>query len=219
LGYLNVENGLFSRALICYSTEKAKFKEQKAKDQDNTLQKSYEKYADDVLEIFNKYNSFRTAKLSQRGLDFIQKFGEETLSIGSKFFGDNGSGVAFRLAAMAQRISLILYACKNYKSEVSEEILIPDDVVQLSIEIVKLYQNDNFKVLWEIQNVFKDEVEKAIYDALEEDFTTSYGKTVCTAHGYSERQFPRLLTKWRNRNLIEKVKQGNWKKTVPPFMS
>lgn len=218
-GYLNVENGLFSRALICYSTERAKFKEQKAKDQNNTLQKGYEKYADDVLEIFNKYNSFRTAKLSQPGLDLIQQFGEETLAIGSKFFGDNGSGVAFRLAAMAQRISLILYACKNYQSEVSEEVVIPDDDVKLSIEIVKLYHNDNFKVLWEIQNVFKDEVEKAIYDALEEDFTTSYGKTVCTAHGYSERQFPRLLTKWRNRNLIEKVKQGNWKKTVPPFMS
>ena len=219
LGYLNVENGLFSRALICYSTEKAKFKDQNAADQDKPLQQGYTKYADDVLEISNRYNTPKTAKFSQQGLNLIKTYGEEALEVGSKYFGSSGSGVAFRLAAMVQRIALILYACENYKAEVSEEVIIPDDMVQLAIDIVKLYQNDNFKVLWEIQNVFKDEVEKAIYDILDEDFTTAIGKAECTAHGFSERQFPRMATKWQNRNLIKKVKQGIWKKTLPPFMS
>ena len=219
VGYLNVENGLFSRALICYSTHKAEFKDQKAEDQNKPLQVGYTKYQDDVLEIFNRYNTPRTAKFTQNGLDLIKSYGEEVLKIGSTYFGDNGSGVAFRLAAMVQRIALILYACESFKNDVPEKVVISDDMVQLAIEILKLYQNDNFKILWEIQNVFKDEGEKAIYEALDEDFTTSYGKTVCTAHGYSERQFPRLLTKWRNRNLVKRVKQGEWEKTVPPFMS
>ena len=219
LGYLNVENGLFSRALICYSTHKAEFKDQKAEDQNKPLQVGYTKYQDDVLEIFNRYNTPRTAKFTQNGLDLIKSYGEEVLKIGSTYFGDNGSGVAFRLAAIVQRIALILFASKHYATEVNEEVLIPDDLVVLSIDIVKLYQNDNFRVLWEIQQVFKDEVEKAIYDALDEEFTTSYGKTVCTGHGFSDRQFPRLLTKWKNRNLVKRVKQGEWEKTVPPFMS
>ena len=219
LGYLNVENGLFSRALICYSTEKAEFKDQKAEDQDKPLQQEYAKYADDVLEIYNRYNTPKTAKFSQQGLNLIKTYGEEALEVGSKYCGSSGSGVAFRLAAMVQRMALILYACENYKAEVSDEVMIPDDIVQLAIDIVKLYQNDNFKVLWEIQNVFKDEVEKAIYDVLDEDFTTAIGKAACTAHGFSERQFPRMATKWQNRNLIKKVKQGKWKKTLPPFMS
>lgn len=219
LGYLNVENGLFSRALICYSTEKAEFKDQKAEDQDKPLQQEYAKYADDVLEIYNRYNTPKTAKFSQQGLDLIKTYGEEVLKVGRKYFGSSGSGVAFRLAAMVQRMALILYACENYKAEVSDEVMIPDDMVQLAIDIVKLYQNDNFKVLWEVQNVFKDEVEKAIYDILDEDFTTAIGKAECTAHGFSERQFPRMATKWQNRNLIKKVKQGIWKKTLPPFMS
>ena len=219
LGYLNVENGLFSRALICYSTEKAEFKDQKAEDQDKPLQQEYAKYADDVLEIYNRYNTPKTAKFSQQGLDLIKTYGEEVLKVGRKYFGSSGSGVAFRLAAMVQRMALILYACENYKAEVSDEVMIPDDMVQLAVDIVKLYQNDNFKVLWEVQNVFKDEVEKAIYDILDEDFTTAIGKAECTAHGFSERQFPRMATKWQNRNLIKKVKQGIWKKTLPPFMS
>ena len=219
LGYLNVENGLFSRALICYSTEKAEFKDQKAEDQDKPLQQEYAKYADDVLEIYNRYNTPKTAKFSQQGLNLIKTYGEEALEVGSKYFGSSGSGVAFRLAAMVQRIALILYACENYKAEVSEEVIITDDMVQLAIDIVKLYQNDNFKVLWEIQNVFKDEVEKAMYDILDEDFTTAIGKAACTAHGFSERQFPRMATKWRNRNLVKRIKQGIWKKTLPPFMS
>lgn len=219
LGYLNVDNGLFSRALICYSTEKAEFKDQKAEDQDNTLQEGYSKYADDLLDIFNRFNTPRTAKFSQTGLDLIKRYGENALEVGSKYFGDSGSGVAFRLAAMVQRIALILYACESFKEDVPEEVDIKDDMVQLAIDIVKLYQNDNFQILWEIQNVFKDEVEKAIYEALKEDFTTSHGKTVCSAHGFSERQFPRLLTRWRNRNLVKRVRQGEWKKTVPPFMS
>ena len=120
---------------------------------------------------------------------------------------------------MVQRIALILYACESFKEDVPEEVDIKDDMVHLAIDIVKLYQNDNFQILWEIQNVFKDEVEKAIYEALEEDFTTLHGKTVCSAHGLSERQFPRLLTRWRNRNLVKRVKRGEWEKTVPPFMS
>ena len=219
LGYLNVENGLFSRALICYSTEKAEFKNQKAEDQDKPLQQGYAKYADDVLEIYNRYNTPKTAKFSQQGLDLIKTYGEEVLKVGRKYFGSSGSGVAFRLAAMVQRMALILYACENYKAEVSDEVMIPDDIVQLAIDIVKLYQNDNFKVLWEVQNVFKDEVEKAIYDILDEDFTTAIGKAACTAHGFSERQFPRMATKWRNRNLVKRIKQGIWKKTLPPFMS
>ena len=219
LGYLNVENGLFSRALICYSTEKAKFKDQNAADQDKPLQQGYARYADDVLEIYNRYNTPKTAKFSQQGLNLIKTYGEEALEVGSKYFGSSGSGVAFRLAAMVQRIGLILFACENYKAEVSDEVMIPDDMVQLAVDIVKLYQNDNFKVLWEIQNVFKDEVEKAIYDALDEDFTTAIGKAACTAHGFSERQFPRMATKWKNRNLVKRIKQGIWKKTLPPFMS
>lgn len=219
LGYLNVENGLFSRALICYSTEKAEFKDQNAADQDKPLQQEYAKYADDVLEIYNRYNTPKTAKFSQQGLNLIKTYGEEALEVGSKYFGSSGSGVAFRLAAMVQRIALILYACENYKAEVSDEVMIPDDMVQLAIDIVKLYQNDNFKVLWEVQNVFKDEVEKAMYDVLDEDFTTAIGKAACTAHGFSERQFPRMATKWRNRNLVKRIKQGIWKKTLPPFMS
>ena len=219
LGYLNVENGLFSRALICYSSEKAEFKDQKAEDQDKPLQQEYAKYADDVLKIYNRYNTPKTAKFSQQGLNLIKTYGEEALEVGSKYFGSSGSGVAFRLAAMVQRMALILYACENYKAEVSEEVIIPDDMVQLAIDIVKLYQNDNFKVLWEIQNVFKDEVEKAIYDVLDEDFTTAIGKAACTAHGFSERQFPRMATKWKNRNLVKRIKQGIWKKTLPPFMS
>ena len=219
LGYLNVENRLFSRALICYSTEKAKFKDQNAADQDKPLQQGYTRYADEVLEIYNRYNTPKTAKFSQQGLNLIKTYGEEALEVGNKYFGSSGSGVAFRLAAMVQRMALILYACENYKAEVSEVVVIPDDLVQLAIDIVKLYQNDNFKVLWEIQNVFKDEVEKAIYDVLDEDFTTAIGKAACTAHGFSERQFPRMATKWQNRNLIKKVKQGIWKKTLPPFMS
>ena len=219
LGYLNVENGLFSRALICYSSEKAEFKDQKAEDQDKPLQKGYSRYADEVLEIYNRYNTPKTAKFSQQGLNLIKTYGEEALEVGSKYFGSSGSGVAFRLAAMVQRIALILYACENYKAEVFDEVMIPDDMVQLAVDIVKLYQNDNFKVLWEIQNVFKDEVEKAIYDVLDEDFTTEYAKTVCGAHGYSGRHFPRLATKWKNRNLVKRIKQGIWKKTLPPFMS
>jgi len=219
LGYLNVENGLFSRALICYSSEKAEFKDQKAEDQDKPLQQEYAKYADDVLKIYNRYNTPKTAKFSQQGLNLIKTYGEEALEVGNKYFGSSGSGVAFRLAAMVQRMALILYACENYKAEVSEVVVIPDDLVQLAIDIVKLYQNDNFKVLWEIQNVFKDEVEKAIYDVLDEDFTTAIGKAACTAHGFSERQFPRMATKWKNRNLVKRIKQGIWKKTLPPFMS
>jgi len=219
LGYLNVENGLFSRALICYSTEKAKFKDQNAADQDKPLQQGYTRYADEVLEIYNRYNTPKTAKFSQQGLNLIKTYGEEALEVGNKYFGSSGSGVAFRLAAMVQRIALILYACENYKAEVYDEVMIPDDMVQLAIDIVKLYQNDNFKVLWEIQNVFKDEVEKAIYDVLDEDFTTAIGKAACTAHGFSERQFPRMATKWKNRNLVKRIKQGIWKKTLPPFMS
>ena len=219
VGYLNVDNGLFSRALICYSTEKAEFKDQKAEDQDNPLQEGYIKYADDILEIFNRFNTPKTAKFTQDGLDIIKSYGEELLKLGSTYFGDSGSGVAFRLAAMVQRIALILYACESYKNDVPEEVDISDDTVQLAIDIIKLYQDDNFKILWEIQNVFKDEIEKAIYEALDEEFTTSYGKTVCSAHGFSDRQFPRLLTKWKNRNLVKKVKQGKWEKTVPPFMS
>ena len=179
----------------------------------------YTKYQDDVLEIFNRYDTPKSAIFSQQGLDHIKAYGKEVLEVGSKYFGSSGSGVAFRLAAMVQRIALILYACENYKADVSDEAIIPDHMVQLAIDIVKLYQNDNFKVLWEIQNVFKDEVEKAIYDALDEDFTTAIGKAACTAHGFSERHFPRMATRWRNRNLIERVKQGNWKKTLPPFMS
>ena len=108
------------------------------------------------------------------------------------------TSVAFRMAAMAQRIGLILYAIDNYSNHTNPEdgtICIQDKYMSSAIAIVELYANDNFKVLWMLKGEFKDENHKIIYKNLPSQFTTATGKAVCSKFGQGERYFHRLMNK------------------------
>lgn len=211
-------NGLFSRFIYYYFDEISEWKDVSPKQDITDFNDFFNGLAIEYAELYNKLLNIPKIEIHMSDnqwedfQDFFKGNDKKINESGNKEFTSSNR----RLALITYRIIMILTILRQ-KDTITEEnnILNADDLDVCNALSMAEVLFEHSLIVFEGTSKKERELtlqEMNLLHKLPENFTRGEGLTIASSLEYPERTYDDLLKQWVDKNLIQKVKHGSYKK-------